>query len=218
MPDRPLLLGHRGARATRSVPENTIASFDLALAHGCDGFEFDLRSSKDAAAILCHDAKLGKLEIARAMRSELPQLASLENVVERYRDRAFLDLELKVPGLQETVLTVLEQYVPQRGFVISSFFPEILLQSHARNSAIPLGFIADRRELLNRWKEFPIEWVIVNYRLATKKLIEEVHGEGKKACIWTVNEADAMRRFADWGADAIISDETELLVSTLRVR
>ena len=44
---RPLLLGHRGARATRHVPENTLASFELCLEHGCDGFEFDIRRSSD---------------------------------------------------------------------------------------------------------------------------------------------------------------------------
>ena len=31
----PLLLGHRGARASTGIPENTFASFDLALEHGC---------------------------------------------------------------------------------------------------------------------------------------------------------------------------------------
>jgi glycerophosphoryl diester phosphodiesterase len=36
----PLLLGHRGARADKSVPENTVASFDLSLAYRCDGFLF----------------------------------------------------------------------------------------------------------------------------------------------------------------------------------
>jgi glycerophosphoryl diester phosphodiesterase len=40
---RPLLLGHRGARAVKSIPENTLASFDRAVADGCDGFEFDVR-------------------------------------------------------------------------------------------------------------------------------------------------------------------------------
>ena len=38
---RPLLLGHRGAGAHKVIPENTPASFDQALADGCDGFEFD---------------------------------------------------------------------------------------------------------------------------------------------------------------------------------
>jgi glycerophosphoryl diester phosphodiesterase len=34
--------------------------------------------------------------------------------------------------------------------------------------------------------------------------------------IWTVNRAARMREFAEWGADAIISDETELMVRSLR--
>ena len=42
METRPLLLGHRGARSEKSIPENTLASFDL-RSPGCDGFEFDVR-------------------------------------------------------------------------------------------------------------------------------------------------------------------------------
>jgi glycerophosphoryl diester phosphodiesterase len=34
--------------------------------------------------------------------------------------------------------------------------------------------------------------------------------------VWTVNRAERMRDFDAWGADAIISDETELLVRSLR--
>jgi glycerophosphoryl diester phosphodiesterase len=33
---------------------------------------------------------------------------------------------------------------------------------------------------------------------------------------WTVNRPDEMRQFADWGVDAIITDETELLVRASR--
>ena len=35
--DRPLNIAHRGARD--SAPENTLAAFELALAHGADGIE-----------------------------------------------------------------------------------------------------------------------------------------------------------------------------------
>jgi glycerophosphoryl diester phosphodiesterase len=34
--------------------------------------------------------------------------------------------------------------------------------------------------------------------------------------VWTVNRAEHMRQFEAWGVDAIISDETELLVRWLR--
>ena len=62
---RPLLLGHRGARALKSIPENTLASFDQALADGCDGFEFDVRLTADGTPAICHDPQSGSLEIAR---------------------------------------------------------------------------------------------------------------------------------------------------------
>ena len=33
---------------------------------------------------------------------------------------------------------------------------------------------------------------------------------------WTVNRAEDMRRFAEWGVDSIISDDTELMVRSFR--
>ena len=60
----PLLLGHRGARVSTGTPENTFASFDLALEHDCDGFEFDVRLAACGTAVVCHDPKVGKLAIA----------------------------------------------------------------------------------------------------------------------------------------------------------
>ena len=68
-PALPLLLGHRGACASKSVPENTPASFDLALTHGCDGFEFDVRLTADKQAVVCHDPQHGPHAIARSPSS-----------------------------------------------------------------------------------------------------------------------------------------------------
>ncbi len=83
---RPVLLGHRGARALKSIPENTIASFDQALADGCDGFEFDVRLSEDEEAVVCHDAKVSGYDVARTPAKQLSQLPRLRDVLQRYRD------------------------------------------------------------------------------------------------------------------------------------
>jgi glycerophosphoryl diester phosphodiesterase len=88
----PLLLGHRGARADKSIPENTLASFDLALAQGCDGFEFDVRLTSDGQAVICHDATSGRLKIAESPAQSL-NLPGLREVLTRYQN-AFLDIEL----------------------------------------------------------------------------------------------------------------------------
>src|ERR1700684_667713 len=103
---RPLLLGHRGARAEKSVPENTPASFDLALAHGCDGFEFDVRLSADGQAVICHDPTTRRMKIEKTA-STILELPALSQVLEQFAHRAFLDIELKVPGLERQTLDAL---------------------------------------------------------------------------------------------------------------
>src|SRR5437660_5423339 len=115
----PLLLGHRGARATKSVSENTIAAFDLALQHGCDGFEFDVRLTADGRPVICHGGRFAGITIARAACKRLPALPLLEDVLARYGSRAFLDIELKVPGLEPYVLELTSEFLHYGGYVAS---------------------------------------------------------------------------------------------------
>src|SRR6266851_348305 len=89
MPSKALLLGHRGARATKTIPENTLASFDQALADGCDGFEFDVRLSADGQAVIVHNPQSSGIEVARATAQQLTWLPLLQDVLARYRDSAF---------------------------------------------------------------------------------------------------------------------------------
>jgi len=118
----PLLLGHRGARAFRQIPENTLASFELCLRHGCDGFEFDVRLSADGQAVICHDTTIGGMKIEDTASESLP-LPTLEDVLRQFAQRAFLDIELKVAGLAPQTVAVLRKHPPQKGYVVSSFLP-----------------------------------------------------------------------------------------------
>lgn len=211
----PLLLGHRGARAVRSIPENTIASFDRGLADGCDGFEFDVRLAADGAAVVCHDARFGHVEIAQTRAWDLAGLAGLEEILARYAERAFLDIELKVSGLERIVARLLRQHQPQRGFVVSSFLPEVIEAVRAEDAAMPLGLICETRAELARWDQLPVEYVMPQEKLAAEALIRQLRAAGKRVVVWTVNDAAEMRHFARAGVDGIISDDTALLCRTL---
>jgi glycerophosphoryl diester phosphodiesterase len=215
VPNLPLLLGHRGAGARRSVPENTEASFDAALRYGCDGFEFDVRLNGLGQAIICHDSKVDGMKVAES-REELFFLPRLREVLARYGARAFLDIELKVPGVESELLLALAEHIPQHGFVVSSFFPNILQDLRARCSNLPLGYICDEAATLDQWRDLPIQFVIPHYSLSTRAFIDEVHSAGRSCLVWTVNDRNSMLRFAEWGVDGIISDEVELMVSTFR--
>ncbi len=211
---RPLLLGHRGARASSHIPENTLASFELCLQHGCDGFEFDVRRSSDGQAVVCHDPHVGGLEIARTLANSLA-LPTLEEVLRLFGSRAFLDVELKVGGLEADVVTLLQQHPPQKGYVVSSFLPEVITTIHNLGPSIPLGFLCEKQDEICHWRELPVAWLIPNAALAGQGLIREVQAVGKKTMVWTVNRVERMRELTALDVDAIISDETELLVMSL---
>lgn len=216
MNSRPLLLGHRGVRGRKySVRENTFAAFDLALQHGCDGFEFDVRLSADNCAVVCHDAKFAGITIAKASAAQLRSLPTFETVLERYADRAFLDIELKVPGLASCVLEAISKYPPRKGFVVSSFLPEVLLDLRTIAESVPLGIICETKLQLEQWPTLPAHYVMAKESLVTEKLVADVHASARKLFVWTVNKPQSMLRIGEWEVDGIISDKPDLLVATL---
>ena len=67
-PPRPLIFGHRGAAG--EAPENTLAAFELALAQGADGIEFDVRLSADGEPVVIHDVRLNRTTSATGFVQE----------------------------------------------------------------------------------------------------------------------------------------------------
>ena len=209
----PLLLGHRGTRVIPAIPENTLAAFDRAMADGCHGFEFDVRLTADGEAVVCHDAKVEGFEIAHSQARQLRSLPRLKDVLTRYR-HAFLDIELKVAGIEAIALTALQEHRPGR-FVVSSFLPEVLRTLRSLDAVVPLGLICETSAQLRLWKKLSVEYVIPHRKLVRRGLISDLHQSGKKVLVWTVNSAAEMRRFGAWGVDGMISDYTRRLAETL---
>ena len=221
MPAQLLLLGHRGARS--DAPENTLAAFDLALKHGADGFEFDVRFTSDKRTIICHDPKFNRRVIRKHTFSQLQASCSsaeeappsLEDVLKHYGRTAFLNIEVKVRGMEDTVLRALKKYPPRHGYFISSFLPGVVRKLYALDSSLALGALAQTPWQLRRWRTLPVRYVVPHYRLLSARLIERVHAAGKSVITWTVNDPRLMVRAAKLGVDGIISDDTKLLVKTL---
>lgn len=226
---RPLLLGHRGARPLPLLGlrwrkpdfpvENTLAAFDYALAHSCDGFEFDVRHTRDRRSVLHHDAALKRAEVATTDHAILERrsgynLACLEDVLVRFGATAYLDIELKVEGNEDAIVAALRAHPPQRGFVVSSFLSEVLLRLHELDPSLPLGYVCDREENVSRWTGLPIKTFLPRYDLVSQRVVDDAYARNVNLLAWTVNDPRDMLRLAGWGVDGLISDSPVLLSST----
>ncbi len=108
-----LVIGHRGAAG--DAPENTLAAFELALAQGADGIEFDVHLSADGVPVVIHDFRLerttsGSGRLRRHTLSELRRLDAGSWFNRRYPSRARPQYaDLKVPTLAEVLAWVRER-------------------------------------------------------------------------------------------------------------
>ena len=89
-----LIYAHRGASA--DFPEHTLAAYEGAVAQGADGFECDLRITKDEVPVLWHNASM----LERAGNNGLISEMTFEEVSRAYPQvltlDTFLDFAIKV--------------------------------------------------------------------------------------------------------------------------
>jgi glycerophosphoryl diester phosphodiesterase len=74
----PFVVAHRGASG--SLPEHTLAAYDLALKEGADGVECDVRLTRDGYLVCVHDRRLDRTSTGAGLVSTmtLAELRELE--------------------------------------------------------------------------------------------------------------------------------------------
>src|SRR5208282_2504204 len=124
---------------------------------------------------------------------------------------AWMDIELKVRGVEAQVAELVRHYRPARGFVLSSFRRPVLLELHRIDPELPLALIFDRMPRARVWRALPVQYVKPKARLVTASRVRQFHAEGKKVLTWTVNRPAAMRRLREAGVDGMIGDDPAVL-------
>ena len=101
------LVAHRGVHENGLAIENTLKAFDIAVENKIWGIEFDVRFTKDNIPVIHHDDSLDRifkkpgLKISQLnyseLRSQLPEIPSLSEMVHRYSGKIKLLVEVKEP-------------------------------------------------------------------------------------------------------------------------
>jgi glycerophosphoryl diester phosphodiesterase len=234
-----LVIAHRGA--SRDAPENTISAFELALDQGADAIELDVHLSRDEQPVVIHDFSLERTTDgsgpvgARTVR-ELKRLdaggwhapgfrgqriQTLQEVLERFRDRARFWIELKggskvYPTIEERVVSVLEIYDVVERVVVQSFDHSALVNVHGMNQAVALGALVAHPPLdPAAVAALPARAICPGAHLLTEDALAGIRRAGLECYVWTVNEPVDMDRLAGWGVSGIITDRPGLLRARL---
>ncbi len=219
-----LCIGHRGAKG--HLPENTLASFDLAIQQGADWVELDVYCL-EGELIVIHDDEVDRTTNGTGMLSDFSlerlrqldagngaQVPLLSEVLSKVNHRCGINIELKGPDTAAPVCDYLRQ-VCQQGwqrdeFLLSSFDHSELAKCDTsfRRGALfgrlpPNPF--EQARALNAWS--------VNFHAKSvgDSLVSDAHQEGFKVLVYTVNEAADLARVLAMGVDGIFSDYPDRL-------
>jgi len=242
-PHSPVVIAHRGASA--AAPENTLASFNLAVSLGADAVELDVKLSKDGLPVIMHDATVdrtttGSGKVCDLTLAELKAfdagrwkdekysgepIPTLEEVFASVGSRLWINVELtnySTPGdeLVPHVVALIQKMNLQKGVLLSSFDPRNLRRARQLDPSLPLAQLtsADMAIYLREawFAPFaPHEARHPDVVQLKQKGVAWYHQHGYKVNVWTNNDPDDMRAFVKQGVDGLITDVPDVARSII---
>jgi len=225
----PEIVAHRGA--SRERPENTLAAFERAVALGADGAELDVHRTADGVIVVHHDPAIeGAGPITGLTATQVAELRvrgepipTLEEVFAAVGDGLRIYVELKGADTVPGVLSVLQSRRAQRPgaedrTAVHCFDHRLVVQAAALDPGVPRGVLEVSYPVdpTGAARDVQARDLWRHRDFVDAALVKAAHAEGRRVIAWTVNDAAMMRRFADWGVDAICTDDVALARATLR--
>lgn len=223
------ITAHRGG--SHDAPENTMAAFRNALDKGADWCELDVQMSSDGVVFVMHDSSFERTCGVKKGTSDLTwdeiceldasngwaeykgeHVPSLSEVIDWAKETGMkLNIELKPTGnepasLEQAVVDMVNEKDFKDQCWIASLNYSVLQKvkqidptvQTLLNMTVAYGDIATMPDADN----YSLESSMV-----TDRIVEDVHGAGKKLAAWTVNDENNMSRVIFTGVDNLVTDE-----------
>lgn len=239
----PAIIAHRGSSAY--APENTLASFELALRQGADAVELDAKLTHDGHIVVIHDQSVDRttmhsgyvkdLTLAQLRKMDAGShfdvayagetIPTLDEVFKAVGKLTFTNVELTnlispfddLPG--KTAALVKHHKILARVW-FSSFNPFALLRIHRLLPDSPIGLLA-LPGVAGWWARSPLGQMIpyqslhISLKDANPGLINNLHRRQRRVFVYTVNQENDMRQLFEMGVDGIFTDDPLLARSVL---
>ncbi|MFB6361709.1 MAG: glycerophosphodiester phosphodiesterase [Halobacteriales archaeon] len=217
------LIAHRGC--ADQYPENTIYAVKQAAPH-VDAIEVDVRRCGSGELVVFHDAELERLTGQHGLVAETPWselrtcriegtahgIPQLSELIRAIPPDVGLDLELKVSGLVEDVLEVIEQTDHEFALTANQAAVAEAIVDHSSGPAGGFIFWEHPWRGLEAVRRVGCELIVPEASLCLgTELIETAQTYGFDVWVWTVDDRETARRLQEAGADGLIVDRWDIL-------
>ncbi|MEX0942166.1 MAG: glycerophosphodiester phosphodiesterase family protein [Pseudomonadales bacterium] len=215
-----LIIGHRGAMGYK--PENTLASFELAIEMGCPWIELDVYIV-DATLLVFHDETLerttngaGKLEnhdlayLRGLDAGDGEQIPTLGEVLDLVDGRVGVNIELKGAGTAGPVAALLDAYCEKgwhpEQFLISSFDHRELASTDPTYRRGALFGRRSRKDYFTAAEELGAWSINLDLALVKAETVRQAHEHGFRVLVYTVNQTKDLQAMIAMGVDGIFTN------------
>ena len=220
------IYAHRGS--SKQHPELTMAAYKAAIDDGADGFECDVRLTKDNQVILWHDPDMQRVagksvRIADSNFSEIkrlyPQTMTLEELLILARDsKKELAIETKHPvpsgsAVEKKVMELLQQEKQEAQVSVMSF-SWLALENIRRIDPHQQTVALLRDKFSFAMRRFTSAQAI-GPGISAFRNKPHLNQDPRKLFVWTVDTADDVRFCADNGVDVLITNTPSYARSVL---
>lgn len=221
-----------------------MAAFRAAVELGYDYVETDVHATSDGIVVAFHDETLDRVGGTVGAIADLPwstvrqvrvlgqhRVPSLEEVLTTWPDLR-VNVDIKAPSAVRPFVDVVERLGAHDRVCVASFSDRRRRQVEGRlsrpvtssagiwvNAAFVLSCLVRSRHLAALATR-GVDVLQIPERsgrvpVATARTIDMAHRLGLAVHVWTVNDADDMRRFLDLGVDGLITDRADVLRDVL---
>ncbi len=219
------IVAHRGASAYK--PENTLESIKKAVELKAEYVEVDLRRTKDGELILLHDETVDRvtggkgkvenltLEEVKKLRvkgnERIPTLKEVINYLKKKKTN--LVIEIKVEGIEEEVLNLLEETGFLKRCIITSFLHPSIKKIRNVCEKVDLGVIISCKPLKPHKiaLESGANYLFQKHKYVDLEIVEKCHSEKVKVVPWTVDDLEIALNLKKLGVDGLVTNKPDLL-------
>lgn len=234
------------AAAAAGTLENTRAAVEGALAAGAHYVESDCHLTRDGVVVLFHDADLSRTlgdprRVNQVTFRELSELMagqggvlSLEAALTEFPELR-LNLDVKSAEVSVPAGRIVGALAPERTLVtsFSDRSRRVALAAATQAGGLPatsagqtkmaqiLGALTLRSSRLLDRSFAGVDALQIPERFGvipvlTARLVREAHARGVEVHVWTINDAETMRKVIALGADGVVTDRADVALATLR--